>query len=274
MAGPDHTASASVRGASITACPRGAHLMTWTARGVERLWMSPLSECGSRTALRGGVPVLFPQFGSFGDLPKHGFARTAQWHQVSPAADSRRADRAALAFELADTEVTRDRWPHQFTARLDISASADDLELVLSVSNPGEVPMQFTAGLHTYLLVSDPEASIGGLAGGLAWDGASTAAPQFTQALPEPIRALDARDVVVRGVPGSVVLRDGVRGTVTLSAEGFPDTVVWNPGAGHGLPDVVDGDEARFVCIEAVAVTPIVLRAAGTWVGSQHLALG
>ena len=77
MTQPPTEYDAQAPGVRITACSRGGHLMTWTTEGVERLWMSPLSACGGAEAIRGGVPVLFPQFSIFGSLPKHGLLRTA-----------------------------------------------------------------------------------------------------------------------------------------------------------------------------------------------------
>lgn len=263
--------SATAPGVRITACPRGAHLMTWTTEGVERLWMSPISHCGGEAALRGGIPVLFPQFAAFGHLPKHGFARTADWRVVAaPSAEGR----ATLAFELEDSADTRAIWPHPFHARVDISASAQDLDVALSVTNLDEYDAHFTGGLHTYFALSGPGAWISGLGGAHAWDGASTEHPEFTVPVPDRLVAVEERDMVVHGASAPVVLHDDELGRVTLTAEGLPDRVVWNPGTGHRLPDVRPGDEAGFVCIEPTAVTPVLLPAGGTWVGRQVLRLG
>jgi glucose-6-phosphate 1-epimerase len=262
---------AEAPGVRITACPRGAHLMTWTTNGVERLWMSPVSGCGSGDAIRGGVPVLFPQFGTFGELPKHGFARTSDWSQVAaPVVPGS----ATLAFELSDSEQTRAVWPHAFRARLEVEASATDLRMGLLVDNLGPEPATFTGGLHTYFCVADPDAWIGGLAGCHAWDGQSTEAPRFVERLGERIPALQAQDLVIRGAVAPVVLNDAVLGRLHVAARGFPNRVVWNPGPGHGLPDVVPGDEAGFVCIEPTAVVPVTLPGHGTWEGRQHVYLG
>jgi glucose-6-phosphate 1-epimerase len=263
--------SAEAPGVRITACPRGAHLMTWTTEGVERLWLSPLSGCGDAAAIRGGVPVLFPQFGTFGTLAKHGFARTAVW-QPAPVPGS--SDRAELAFELSDSDATRDIWPHPFHARLEVSASAGELEMSLTVVNRGSDEASFTGGLHTYLAVADPEAWIEGLAGAHAWDGASTEEPQFTQPLGERVPALATQDLVMQGDLNLVVLHDAVLGRTSVIAEGFPNRIVWNPGPGSGLPDVAPGDEAHFVCIEPTAVTPLVLGGGASWTGRQRLVLG
>jgi glucose-6-phosphate 1-epimerase len=267
----DRPIVAEAPGVRITASARGAHLMTWTTHGVDRLWMSPLSRHGQAEALRGGVPVLFPQFGTFGDLPKHGFARTADWQQVRAPAEH---GRATLSFQLTDSEATHAVWPHPFRARLDISASPIDLIMSLTVENRGPDVARFTGGLHTYLSVADPDAWIDGLAGCHAWDGVSTQSPNFSEHIGGRIRALDTQDLVIRGAVAPIVLHDAVLGSVHITAEGFSNRVVWNPGPGHTLPDVAAGDEARFVCIEPTAVVPVVLPAGGVWEGRQRLHLG
>lgn len=263
-------AAAEAPGVRITACPHGAHLMTWTTNGTERLWMSPLSQPGIADALRGGVPVLFPQFGTFGVLPKHGFARTADWQQV-PTAEV--AERAALAFELTDSEATRAVWPHPFRARLEIDASPTELRMGLIIDNLSHETVRFTGGLHTYFAVADPNAWIEGLNGTHAWDGESTEAPRFSVRLGASVRALATQDLVVQGAVAPLVLHDAVLGDLHVAGRGFPNRVVWNPGPGHGLLDVAPGDEAKFVCIETTAVTPIPLPGGGTWEGRQRVYL-
>jgi glucose-6-phosphate 1-epimerase len=271
MTEPMTPMSAEAPGVRITACPRGAHLMTWTTEGVERLWMSPLSGCGDAAAIRGGVPVLFPQFGTFGTLAKHGFARTADWTAVPP---SGRPGRAELAFELPDSVATRAIWPHPFRARLEVSASARELEVSLTVANLGSTAATFTGGLHTYLAVTDPDAWIEGLAGAHAWDGMSTSQPRFTQPLGQRVPALATQDLVIQGAQDPVVLHDATLGRMSVIGEGFPNRIVWNPGPDSGLPDVAPGDEARFVCIEPTAVTPLDLLGGASWTGRQRLVLG
>src|SRR5688572_25010680 len=62
----------------------GAHVTSWRPAGAggERLFLSAASEFRTDAAIRGGVPVIFPQFAGRGPLPKHGFARTAEWTLV------------------------------------------------------------------------------------------------------------------------------------------------------------------------------------------------
>src|SRR5450830_1072291 len=67
-------------GATVSICHQGAHVCSWIpANGTEQLFLSNQSEFREGVAIRGGVPVIFPQFAGLGTLPKHGFARTAPW---------------------------------------------------------------------------------------------------------------------------------------------------------------------------------------------------
>lgn len=257
---------ASGPGVEISACPHGAHLLSWRTSGIERLWMSPVSKCGEATALRGGVPVLFPQFGTFGHLPKHGFARTSEWRTLPTQSTP---GEARLAFELHDSAHTRSVWPHPFRATVDVTATDRDLTIGLTVTNLDEYDARFTAGLHTYFAIADPQAWVGGLGGRKAWNGEDTADPVFDQPLGEHLLAVEERDAVVQDCLDPVFLHDAVLGDLAITADGFPDRVVWNPGPGQRLPDVPPGLEAGFVCIEPVQLTPFVLGPGQTWSASS-----
>ena len=60
--------------------------------------------------------------------------------------------------------------------------------------------------------------------------------------------------------------------TLRIEKRGFPETVVWNPGAEgtRTRADFADGEERHMVCVEAAVVRPPVLLASGDqWVGTQ-----
>ena len=73
----------TLRSPSGEACvvfTHGAHVASWTdADGGENLFMSEAAVFKPPKALRGGVPVCWPQFGGVGDLQAHGFARNSEW---------------------------------------------------------------------------------------------------------------------------------------------------------------------------------------------------
>lgn len=264
-------------GAQLTACAHGGHVLGWTpAGGQPRLWLSPIIGCGPSLAIRGGIPVIFPQFAGRGPLPKHGLARNRDW-QVQESPDSRTGDdgtsgdSALWRATLTDDAATRQIWPHRFELSLTARAEGDRLDTTLTVRNTDDVEWEFTAALHTYLAVGDPGALIHGLGGRTAEDNAAAGRPTTLGTAGAALPATVPRDVAVLGVSEPLTLDDPALGPLVLTTEGFHDRVVWNPGPGHGLADVPDGDERNFVCIESAELTAVLIQPASTWTGRQTL---
>ena len=149
-------------GARLAARRHGGQVVSWTpAGGRERLWLSPLARCGPGEAIRGGIPVIFPQFAGRGPLPKHGLARDREWRPASPPGAG------AWRAVLGDDDATREIWPHAFELMLTATAAGNRLDTELAVRNSGDAPFTFTAALHGYLALGDPGATVHGV-GGLA----------------------------------------------------------------------------------------------------------
>lgn len=257
-------------GATATLCRHGAQVLGWRARGAsrDRLFLSSRSQYADGAAIRGGIPVIFPQFSGFGPLPKHGFARNRCW-TLLPGTDPARA-----VFELTDDGATRALWPHAFRARLEVTLGDERLDTTLVVSNPGPAPLSFTAALHTYLAVTDiAQVRVRGLAGHPFLDATRGLARELETR--EAVSFDGEFDRVFEALPGALVLEDGAE-RLAIEREGFADAVVWNPGADKGaaLSDLDDGDYRRFLCIEpAVFNPPVTLAPGDTWRGLQRLRL-
>lgn len=247
----------------------GAHVTSWrTADGAEQLYLSELALFDGRAAIRGGIPVIFPQFASEGPLPKHGFARTMPWMVV----DALPALGAEVTLELRDTPATRAHWDASFVARLHVRVGPDGLSLGLVVRNVGTAAMKFTAALHTYLATpQDARTRVRGLSGCSFRDASD----------PGPTRPQDG-DLVVDGAINRVYLAvpDTIRAefpdrTVRLRSVGLPDLVVWNPGAGAaGLADMPGADAGRMLCLEPAAIGSAVAIGPGTeWRGIHRLSV-
>lgn len=143
------------RGASAVVSKLGAQVLSWvTPDGRERLFLSDKAVFDGSVAIRGGIPVCWPQFAGLGELPKHGFVRTLPW-QVS--AQRGGDDYALLTLELADDATTRALWPHAFRLELTVMLETDRLDLELSVNNTGDSAFAFTGALHSYLRVVQVE---------------------------------------------------------------------------------------------------------------------
>jgi glucose-6-phosphate 1-epimerase len=258
-------------GAACEIHRHGAHVTSWRPAGdaEDRLYLSPRSEFGGSAAIRGGVPVIFPQFAAEGPLPRHGFARTSLW---SLGCIAREADGAADAeLVLRDSEETRAIWDAAFKAVLAVTVVARQLEITLRVENVGQTTFSFTAALHTYLRVHDvDQTALVGLRGSLY---RVTGDPTLHADDAEQLLVRDHVDRVYVGAQRSLPLREQDRPT-NIEAEGFPDAVVWNPGRERAasLPDLEPGGERRFVCVEAAVVqTPVTLGAGRRWSGTQTL---
>jgi glucose-6-phosphate 1-epimerase len=256
---------ASVDGARLIGCAHGGHILGWIPAGGEsdRLWLSDLRQCGPGLAIRGGIPVIFPQFADRGPLPKHGLARDRAWVLTSAGADN--AGRAHWSAQLRSDELTMRIWPHEFTLDIDARAGGSDLHIALTVRNDSGDAFSFTAALHAYLRVS-PAATVTGLGALRAQDNASGGSAMTLAHGPIPATA--ARDVAVLGVDGPGEVADPRLGTLTIRASGFPDRVIWNPGPANGIADIPAGAEDDFACVEPALLEPMMLAPGASWSGT------
>jgi len=268
-------------GATAVVHQHGAHVTSWVpAAGDERLFLSTRSAFEPGVAIRGGIPVIFPQFASEGPLPKHGFARTRLWaplegatvHSVPDSGARIAPDSTQCTLSLRDTSDTRMIWPHAFDATLQVRIGGDSLAVCLTVANSGDDALEFTAALHTYLRVDDIDhAAVHGLGDARYRDSASGGAERVQHE--HVLRMIGEIDRVYLDAPHVLELREPQR-SLRIESPGFPDVVVWNPGAARALalPDLEIDGWRRMVCIEAAAVgTPVRLEARERWTGCQTL---
>ena len=256
-------------GERLVVAQQGAHVLSWVSGGQERLYLSPRSVMDGQTAIRGGVPVCFPQFNQRGPLaerlPKHGFARNVAWQADVPELA---ADHARLTLRLSDSAQTRAWLPQAFALALSIDLSPGALQLTFDVHNTDTQALAFTGALHTYLAVPDAaQASLQGLGGQTEWDSLT-----HTQAVaPDTLRFSAAFDRVYTASEGPLTLSQ------TMSIQQSPswrNTVVWNPAQElcQCLPDMPSDGWRHMLCVEAAQVdAPITLPAGGRWNGWQRL---
>jgi glucose-6-phosphate 1-epimerase len=248
----------------------GAQLLSWQAAAREQLYSSTLSQPAPGRAVRGGVPVCFPQFAARGPLQKHGFARNHRWVVVEEVEDAADAVRLRLAPGCAPAA-----WPYAFALELSVRLGAGWVDLQLDVANEGPDTFDFTAALHTYFLVPDVRlARVVGLQG--CWYEDSLHGDRLTREASGTVGFAGEVDRVYRNAPATLYLEaPGMPGR-RITQAGFVDTVVWNPGPAKAatLGDMPAGDWLRMVCIEAaVAAMPIRLAPGRTWQGAQRIEL-
>ncbi|MFZ5512098.1 MAG: D-hexose-6-phosphate mutarotase [Pseudomonadota bacterium] len=257
-------------GASAVVTLHGAQVVSWIpAGGEERLYLSERSRFEADAAIRGGIPVIFPQFAAEGPLPRHGFARTAEWTLQQSSSG---ADFAGAVLRFTDTARTRSIWPHAFAAELTVVVGADRLDVELEVENRGGDDMRFTAALHTYLRVQEVETvRVDGLRGLHYRDQA--AGGREDQESAEVLTIDREIDRIYFDAPATLLLREPRR-SLSIHGEGFPDVVVWNPWDEKcaQLADMPALGFRRMLCIEhAVIGHPVRLKPGAAWWGRQSL---
>lgn len=266
---PTHNTLPCIRlsheGATALVALHGAHVLSWIPSGNrERLFVSERARFDGKSAIRGGVPLIFPQFSERGTGMRHGFARVVAWRYTGVESEH-------AVFELRNDERTA-HWPHAFLARLRVGLSATALELTLEVENTGDSTFDFTAALHTYLRVDALEdAAVIGLQGCDYED--SAAGGVLRREHHYEVRFDGEVDRIYNDVVAPLTLADGT-GELSIEHEGFTDAVVWNPGAALAatIGDLAPDDYRRFACIEAGTVLqPQVLAPGMRWSGTQRL---
>jgi glucose-6-phosphate 1-epimerase len=255
---------------SVLVALHGAHVLSWIAGGRERLYLSPTAVFDGKSAIRGGVPVCFPQFNERGPLPKHGFARNLSWTPGRATSDEASGD-AVLELQLVSNPATQAAWPGEFQFNLRLTLGPNRLQMDLAARNTGTTPWSFTGALHTYLRVEDISAvQLDGLDGQPCWD--ALADTRSTHA--GTVRFDGEFDRVFRAAPGPLVMRDGASALQITQSDSFADTVVWNPGQAKQLADLPAGGYAHMLCVEAAQVDqPLTLAPGASWSGWQRLAL-
>jgi len=279
---PDHAGLLELRnarGEKAIISIYGAQLLSWkTAEGRELLYCSPLtaSEMKPGAAIRGGVPVCFPQFSNRGSLPKHGFVRNIVW-QHSELTSGTDKEIASACLHLQDSPATRQLWPHGFKVQLQVQLGTGWISIGLDVTNTGNDSFNFTAALHTYLATPDvANSEITGLARTKFIDSArGHSTVDEAQEQTEPmLRINDENDRVYLSPHNTLQLHQHGQAYLQLEQQGFRDSVVWNPGPAKAtqLGDMPAEDWRHMLCIEAAQIAlPVELQPGEHWHGQQRL---
>ncbi|XP_043723257.1 putative glucose-6-phosphate 1-epimerase [Telopea speciosissima] len=256
----------------------GGQIVSWkNERREELLFMSSKAIWKPPKAIRGGIPVCFPQFANFGTLEQHGFARNRLWSiDSSPSPLPPANTQSCVDLILKSTEEDLKTWPRSFELRLRISLSAGKLTLIPRVRNTDNKAFSFTFALRNYLSVSDiSEVRVEDLETLDYFDNLKER-ERFTEQA-DAITFDGEVDRVYLSTPKKIAIIDHEKKrTLVLRKEGLPDAVVWNPWdkKAKALPDFGDEDYKSMLCVDAVIVeNPIVLKPSEEWTGRQELSI-
>lgn len=262
-------------GSSAEVYLHGAHITSWkTLSGEELFFLSRESWWQNDKPIRGGIPVVFPQFGGRGPLPAHGFARTSEWQLVRTELLGNGIVAADL--QLNENAETLAAWPHRFTFGLRVMLHESALTVAAQVVNTGEQPFDFQIALHTYFQVADiAKTAVAGLKGTTYVDTLQENA-RIVESRPE-IRFAAETDSVYPDAPDSLRVEDEGNGrTIAIHKTNMPDVVVWNPwiAKSQRMPDYGDDEYLRMVCVETGSIeTKPTLAPGDTWQGDTTFSM-
>jgi len=146
-------------GPSATIFLHGAHVESFNNGKENLLFLSEKSSFSHEKAIRGGIPVIFPQFGP-GELPQHGFARNSNDWKVHTTYKDPIKNSVSVTLSLSHTTSTSAVWPYQWKLLLTttIEHPKDEKPILsqsMQVFNTGPDTFSFTCALHTYFNVKN-----------------------------------------------------------------------------------------------------------------------
>jgi D-hexose-6-phosphate mutarotase len=239
-------------GSTAIVALQGAQVLSWrrAAHADDVLWLSPVAKLGTGKAVRGGIPVCWPWFGSHpsdATKPAHGFVRAAAWRVAGSAASE---SRARLVMALDTDGIDPALWPQKARAEIEITVG-ETLTVSLSTDNLGTAPFALTEALHTYLRVGDiGKVSVSGLGGQSYIDQLDANA---RRAQGGAIEFRGEVDRIYQETIDDVVVADVSLGReICVSKSGSYSTVVWNPWSekAEHLGDMGPEGYRQMLCIE------------------------
>eukprot|EP00188_Purpureofilum_apyrenoidigerum_P003493 Plantae.Rhodophyta-Purpureofilum_apyrenoidigerum.ctg3684.p1 GENE.Plantae.Rhodophyta-Purpureofilum_apyrenoidigerum.ctg3684~~Plantae.Rhodophyta-Purpureofilum_apyrenoidigerum.ctg3684.p1 ORF type:complete len:367 (-),score=70.12 Plantae.Rhodophyta-Purpureofilum_apyrenoidigerum.ctg3684:1587-2666(-) len=258
----------------VTIYTFGATLQSWMIGQKECFFTSDEAQFNGAKAIRAGIPICFPQFGPYGDLPTHGFARITEWDVKSLETLDDGSAYAVLGISSStDSDLIR-KWSEgkSWEAEYAVTLSASGIETALRVKNTGSSPIEFTAAFHNYFVATDISAvRVFGLDKTTYKDRLdSDKVKDSPDDLGQGVSITEETDRIYTDVTQDIAVFDmtSLRLMKIRKTETLCDSTLWNPYGAKGA----DPGYKEFVCVEpAVISKPAVVAPGEEWVGAQLL---
>lgn len=266
------------RGSTAEVYLYGAHVTSWkNDHGEELLFVSSKAIFKPPKAIRGGIPICFPQFGNHGSLEQHGFARNRFWSIDTDPPPFPTNSKSFIDLILKPSEEDMQKWPHSYEFRLRVAlGTGGDLMLTSRIRNTNAdgKPFTFTFAYHTYFSVSDiSEVRVECLETLDYLDNLQNK-ERFTEQ-GDALTFESEVDKIYLSTPTKIAILDHEKKrTFVLRKDGLPDAVVWNPWdkKAKSMADFGDDEYKHMLCVEAAVVEkPITLKPGEEWKGRLEL---
>jgi len=233
----------------------GATVISWLCDNREVLFLSSKAVFDNKKAIRGGIPVVFPNFGPWDLGPQHGFARISMWELTS---QNKGSDVCSAEFKLVNDSVSEAMWNHKFSLIYKVELSkATGLTTSLNITNTGNDEFDFTTLLHTYIRVNDINTTSVSNLTGLKYDDKLKGGSEFNENS-QQVSVVGGSDRVYKQTPTSHEISDTTGSLkVEITKINLRDTVVWNPWIENAqkMSDFDDEGYKCMMCVEPGAVS-------------------
>ncbi|KIY52740.1 glucose-6-phosphate 1-epimerase [Fistulina hepatica ATCC 64428] len=272
------------KGSSTEILLYGATVLSWKSGSpkdhtpVERLFVSSTASLDGSKPVRGGIPVVFPCFGSPSHpdhmkLGQHGFARNSVWKYDGY---TETPDFVTVRLTLESTPAIHTLWPKSFHLTYVVELGEHTLSTDLHVKNTSAAPFDFQALFHNYIRAPAKEVTVSPLQNITYYDKNE---PKEERRLKlqskNAVDVLNPSDAVYEnaGQHYTVAWRGNV---LDITTHNLKDVTVWNAGekAGAKIVDMEPGGWDRYICVEPGYVRGFYRLGVGeTWVGHQTISV-
>jgi len=230
---------------------QGAHITGYQPlTGVDVLWMSDTAIYHPAKALRGGIPLCWPWFGTDSensDRPQHGYARTSEFGVVSTLANEQAT---SIVLTLDPAQAPYLDWQNTVQLEFEIRLS-DSLWMEMRSHNLSDSPLLLSNALHSYFTISSRQRIAIPAVTGLTYQ---DKLQDYQLRQQSSALTLNGEvDRVYRAAPESIDLLDSGRQVNTsIDSWGNNNLVIWNPGKqkAQAMADFDDDGFEQMVCIE------------------------
>jgi len=281
------TLTHSASGASCQVHDFGACLLSYKtggANGRDCIFLSRDAKLDGSKAVRGGIPLVFPQFGQPDkSMPQHGFLRTNFWKADDTSAYDN-SEGAGITYKLDLKDVKSSRggvWgedtEYDCCFAYIVKIDAKKITTTLEIKNTGSKSFPFQTLLHSYYFVDGNAALDGskcyvkGLEGYLVDDKVSggqytcgsdpIVIEGLTDRVYSPVAGKDTVDVTVGVGEGKFIK---ISSSATCGDKNVPvSCVVWNPNKEKvaGMSDFGDDQYHDMICVEPGILNVVTLEA-------------
>jgi glucose-6-phosphate 1-epimerase len=251
----------------------GAHLTSLKLAGSEELlYLSPNAIFEQGTAIRGGVPIIFPQFAALGDLRFHGFARISDWSVVNDQVDI--SGNSVMELSLINDESHFQQWQYKFELKLILSLGSK-LKMTMQITNLDLKDFKFSNAFHTYFAVTDiNQTEISNLKGINSVDYLDQQRSSIEEN--DPIIIKKHTDKIYLSAPAEVTIRDKLqKREIKIVKNNFQDLVIWNPwDKAASMKDMTADGYQKMLCVEVANThNPISLGSVESFICDQEISV-